>query len=261
MKIVAVLLRFIRYYLSAHNAKALHSPFICQLYTEVISDKSYYPEFEIVEKRRVELLKNKRLISVFDMGAGSVKQKESFRRVKSIIKKSSSNATKAQLLFRLARYFKPDKILELGTSVGISTMYLALGAPDSQVITIEGCANIASVAESNFRKERILNIQQHIGRFEDLLPAILEKMQNIDLLFIDGDHRKEKLINNFMECVEYSGNESVFILDDIHWSKSMEEAWKLIVDHPRVKVSADLFYFGLLFFRKELSKESFTLRF
>ncbi|MCD4679622.1 MAG: class I SAM-dependent methyltransferase [Bacteroidales bacterium] len=254
-------LRYIKYYLRARNSYSLHSPFVFELYTKVISDKQKYPEYKIVEKRRRELLRNKRLISVFDMGAGAVKHPESFRRIKTIIKRSSSTPAKAQLLFRLARYFNPEKILELGTSMGISTMYLSCGAPQSEIITIEGCSNISSVAESNFRKAKITNIQQNIGNFEILLPKILKKMQHVDLLFVDGDHKKEKVVDYFEKCLEYSGSESVFIFDDIHWSNGMESAWEMIINHPRVKVSIDLFYFGILFFKEELSKERFILRF
>jgi len=261
MRVPGIFLRYIKHYFRASSVNELHSPFIFKIYTEVISDKQAYPEYKIVEKRRKELLRNKRLISVFDMGAGAIKHADSFKRVKSIVKKSSSTPAKGQLLFRLARDFKPDNIIELGTSMGIGAMYLALGAPQSNVVTIEGCANIASVAESNYRKANILNIQQNIGRFKDLLPDILSKMQKVDLVFVDGDHRKEKLLDNFEECVQYSGEKSIFILDDIHWSKSMEEAWTQIINDPRVKVSVDLFHFGLLFFRDELSKESFTIRF
>jgi len=261
MKSLSFFCRYIKYYLSAKSASALHSPFIFKLYTEVISKKSFYPEYTIAEKRRKELLKDKSMISVLDMGAGSERKSESFRRVKSIVKRSSTLPSKGQLLFRLARYFNPEKILELGTSAGISTMYLALGSPKTKVITIEGCANIASVAEINFRRTKITNVEQNIGSFENLLPDILRNIGVVDMLFIDGDHRKERLLENFGLCMEYSGNESVFVIDDIHWSKSMEEAWKTISHDPRVKVSVDLFHFGLVFFREELSDESFILRF
>ncbi len=261
MKSLVVFYRYIRFYFNARNKYALHSPFIYELFRKVISDKKKYTEYIIVERRRRELLSNRRLISVFDMGAGSVKHPEAFRRVKNIIRKSSATAAKGQLLFRLARYFNPEKILELGTSMGISTMYLSLGAPKSEIYTIEGCANISSVAESNFKKAKLTNIQLNIGNFENLLPTILRKMEHIDLLFIDGDHKKEKIIDYFEKCIEYSGSDSVFVFDDIHWSQSMEEAWDQMLNDSRVKVSLDLFHFAILFFKETLSKESFILRF
>ncbi len=261
MQSLRVFLRYIKYFLKAGNSYSLHSPFIFNIYTKVISDKQQYPEYKIVERYRKELLRNKQLISVFDEGKGSDKHSESFRRIKTIVKRSSGTPAKAQLLFRLAKYFKPEKILELGTSMGINTMYLSLGAPQSEIITVESCANMSSVAESNFRSEKITNIQQNTGSLESLLPEILKKMQHIDLLFVDGDHKRENVVHYFKRCLEYSGNETVFIIDDIHLSGDMETAWKLLMNHPRVKVSIDLFYFGILFFKEELSKERFSLRF
>ena len=261
MKLIGVLLRYIRFWFKAKKHYALHSPFVFDLYTNVLSDKHKYADYSIVEKRRKALLKNKRLISFFDMGTGANCKSEYYKKIKTITKRSSCTPLKGQLLFRLARYFNPKNILELGTSVGISTMYLSLGAPESQIYTIEGCSNLASIAESSFKKANINNVSQNIGNFKNILPDLLMKLGKIDFLFLDGDHRKENTIEYFDQCINYIGSNSIFILDDIHWSKSMENAWQQIIKHPGVKISIDLFYFGILLFKDDFDKQSFTLRF
>ena len=55
-------------------------------------------------------------------------------------------------------------------------------------------------------------------------------------------------------------NDSVWIFDDIHWSVAIEEAWEIIKQHPKVKVTIDTFQWGLVFFRSEQAKEHFTIR-
>lgn len=260
MKMIGAVIRYLRYYIRSSSINVVHSPFIYKFYSDVLIDKNNYPEYTVVEKRRREMRRNKRLLSVFDMGAGNERKKESFKRVRSIIKKSATAPSRGQLLFRITKYFQPTTIVELGTSMGMSTMYLSLGAPKSKIYTVEGCSNLSSVAESNFRKVKLSNINLHIGNFDYVLPEILKKVGRIDLLFIDGDHKKEKLLDYFEQCMEYAGNDSVFIFDDIHWSKQMEEAWDMIKNDKRVKVSIDLFHLGILFFKSELSEESFVLK-
>lgn len=261
MKSFGVLLRFINYYLKSRKHYSIHSPFIYDFFCNVLISNNQYPEYAVVEQRRKSLRKSKRLISVLDMGAGGGSKSEVFKRIKNIIKRSSCTPSKGQFLFRLSRFLKPRTVIELGTSLGISTMYLSLGAPESEIITIEGCSNLASVADSNFKKAGITNISQNIGEFSKVLPLILGKIDNIDLLFLDGDHREKETIKYFEKCLEYSDNDSVFVIDDINWSKKMVKAWNKIKNYEKVRVSIDLFHFGILFFKEELSKESYILRF
>jgi len=81
-----------------------------------------------------------------------------------------------------------------------------------------------------------------------------------DLIYFDGNHQKEASLHYFEKLLPLAHNDSVFIFDDIHWSREMEEAWEQIKAHPRVRVSIDTFYWGLVFFRKEQEKEHFSIR-
>ena len=152
-------------------------------------------------------------------------------------------------------------MVELGTSLGMSTAYLAKGNPQGRIATIEGCHETAALAGKNFALLGITNVDQVTGPFEKVLPKLLDKLGKVDLFFIDGNHRKEPSLQYFYQCLQHIHNDSVFILDDIHWSGEMEEAWKMISNHPSVTVTIDLFRMGLVFFKEGLSKEDYILHF
>jgi predicted O-methyltransferase YrrM len=226
----------------------------------VINKKGSYYSFDKIELLRKKLLASQRQIDVTDMGAG----KSGKRTISEIAQRSAKSAKYCQLLFRIAYHLKPATILELGTSLGISTNYLASADPKAKIITIEGCPNTAAEAKKNFESLGLKNIESVIGNFDSTLPAVLANSQQltaIGLIFIDGNHRKEPTINYFSQCLSHATNDSVFIFDDIHWSDEMEEAWEEIKAHPQVTVTIDLFFLGLVFFRKEQAKENFTVRF
>jgi predicted O-methyltransferase YrrM len=152
-------------------------------------------------------------------------------------------------------------MLKLGTSLGISTAYLAMGNPHGQVTTIEGCPETAAAAANNFRILGLANIRQETGPFEEILPGLLGNLGNVDLFFIDGNHRKQPSLQYFHQCLQHIHDDSILILDDIHGSGEMEQAWDEIKQHPSVTLTIDLFRMGLVFFRKGLSREDFIIHF
>ncbi|MEZ5084499.1 MAG: class I SAM-dependent methyltransferase [Bacteroidales bacterium] len=261
MQKLKFLLRYVEYQRQSKNKFDIHPPFLFDLVTKVFEDKKSYPEYLIVENIKKELLASKKTISVSDFGAGSVVDRGSERSVSRITKHSSKPAKYGRLLFRLASYFKPSNILELGTSVGLSSCYMALGNLNAKITTIEGCPNISALAKTNFNKAGIENIRLITGNFDQMLPDVLKTMPQIDLVFIDGNHRHEPTINYFEQCIENSVNDTCIIFDDIHWSEEMEQAWHNIIDHEAVTLSIDIFFMGLVFFKKELTKQHFTVRF
>ena len=250
---------YLKYWFSAKTAHGIHSPFVFQLYNEVINKKGSYYSFDKIEQLRKRLLLSKKEIDVTDLGTG----KSEKRIVSEIAERSLKSKKYGQLLFRLAYRFKPITILELGTSLGITTSYLASANQNSKVITIEGCPNISSEAKKNFESLGLNNIETFVGNFDSVLPAVLLQLRtkNCELIFFDGNHRKAPTLNYFNQCLSHSTNDSVFIFDDIHWSDEMEEAWEEIKSHPKVTVTIDLFFLGLVFFRKEQVKENFILKF
>ena len=252
---------FLKYKLKAKTKFDIHSPFIYGLITKVINDKTKHPCYSPVEKLRAKLLHDERIINVADLGAGSHLNKNTRRKVKDICRTAEKNKKYGQLLYRLVKHFQPNTVIDLGTSLGITTLYLSRGNPSGKILTIEGCPETLAIAKENFSKCEAGNIQATEGDFDNALPALLRTNPKVDFVFIDGNHRKIPTLNYFNLLLKHSLNESVFVFDDINWSDEMQEAWKEIKKHPSVTVTIDLFFMGIIFFRKELSKEEFVIRF
>jgi predicted O-methyltransferase YrrM len=262
-KKIKTALRFIRHRIRAKSKFDLHSPFIYRIYTQILKDKSAYDEFRSIEKMRFRLLQDQGYIKISDLGVGADDILLDHRIVpmKRFVKRFCVKPSYGQLIFRIARYFRPAVMVELGTSLGMGTIYLAMGNPQGQITTIEGCQETAAVARKNFELLGLSNISQVTGSFEDILPGLLQKLGNVDLIFINGNHREKPFLQYFYQYLQHIRDDSVLILDDIHWSGEMEEAWKEIQDHPSVTITIDLFRMGLVFFKEGLSKEDFILQF
>ena len=256
--------KYLHYYLTASNGKGhgVHSPFVFDFINHVLNDKKEYHNYHLIEQLRKELLHDKRMIEVEDFGAGSLAVPYRQKKVSEITRAFLKPKKFAQLLFRIVQYYKPQKVVELGTSLGITSVYIANASNTSHLYTLEGSKNIAAIAQRNFDKLQLNNINLLPGKFDDTLPGLLSKIEKVDLAFVDGNHRKEPTLNYFDQFLRRSTGESIFIFDDIHWSAEMEEAWKQIQRHPSVTLTIDLFFIGLVFFKKDFkAKQHFTIRF
>jgi predicted O-methyltransferase YrrM len=261
MKFLRFAFKYLIYLFKAQSRHGLHSPFVYKLLDEVILNKNQYYSYEEIESLRAQLLMSDKIITVTDFGAGSHLTPQKKRKVREIAKHSAKPAKYGKLLFRLVEFFKPQNMLELGTSLGISTLYQAKANSDGNFITLEGCPEVAAIAESNFKKLNSNNIKLICGNFSETLPQAIEVLPKLEYVFFDGNHQKEATLDYFNKCLKKSQNESIFIFDDIHWSRGMEEAWEEIKKHHAVTVTIDLFFVGLVFFRKEQVKQDFILRF
>jgi predicted O-methyltransferase YrrM len=256
---------YIRYWLTASNGRGhgTHSPFVYDFIVGVlrgnIQDKH---GFRQIERTRASLLQSDQTIQVKDLGAGSMTDKGSSRKVSSIAKNAAKHPRFARLLYRIISHYRIEHVLELGTSLGLTTRYLALAQPANGVITIEGAPAIAEKAAELFRTESRNNIDVHCGAFENVLPNILPTLKGRKLIFFDGNHQYAPTLDYFNQALAFAGDEDIFIFDDIHWSKEMENAWQEIKKNQQVACTIDLFFTGLVFFRKEFKeKQDFTIRF
>lgn len=259
-----LLLKYLQYYFTASNGKGhgMHSPFVFEFITRILNDKTIYPEYETTEALRVRLLNDSTVLEVRDFGAGSVVDKKGKRAISSIAKNAAKPRKFGQLLFRMVKYYQPATILELGTSLGITTSYLSLAKPDARLITMEGAKEIAHVARNNFRNLEIRNIEIIEGNFDNKLSPVVRGLSIVDFAFIDGNHRQEPTERYFKELLAKTDHDSILVFDDIHWSSEMEAAWKTIKNNAAVTCSIDLFFIGLVFFRKEFKeKQDFVIRF
>lgn len=255
------LISYLSYYTRSTNQHGVHSPFVFHLVTEVIYNRTPYYSYAELAAVRNAMLDDKRMITVTDLGAGSKVSSSGTRKVSEIARSAGKPEKYGQLLFRLVNYFQPSALLELGTSLGISTLYQGCAMRNAKMITIEGCPETAKIAKENMDKLQLSNIELMTGDFDQMLPAALDKLGKVDYAFFDGNHRKSPTLKYFKDVLAHAHSNSIFIFDDIHWSPEMEEAWEAIKDHPQVTVTIDLFFMGLVFFRKEQRKEHFVIRF
>lgn len=259
-----IIQKYLYYLFTASNGKGhgIHSPFVFDFITHVLNADRNDPISDRIERLRKQMLADNRTIPVEDFGAGSGSVNTRIRRIADITRHAAKSKKYGRLLSRIASYYQPRTILELGTSVGISTAYLAGSSPLATVFTLEGDPETAVVAAKNFETLGLSKIQLIKGNFDTTLGTALNMINSIDLAFIDGNHRKEPTLDYFRQLLRHKAENSLFVFDDIHWSEEMELAWEEIKRHPSVLLTIDLFFLGLVFFRNEFHvKQHFTVRF
>lgn len=240
--------RYLRFYFQAATKYDVHSPFVADFIDYIVEDARLFYAFPHIERMRARLHRNNFPLEIVDFGAGSQANRSKVRTVRNVLRYSAVSETTGQQLFRLVAHYRPQQIVELGTSLGLSTLYLAAAAPNGQVITLEGCPDVAEVAQMSFQRLEFSNISLLLGDFQQTFPQALNKIKQLDFLFIDGDHRAGRAEQYFEWSLSKIHAKSVVVLADIHWSEEMEACWEKIRQHPQVKVSIDLFQLGVLFF-------------
>ncbi|RKR11366.1 methyltransferase family protein [Flavobacterium sp. 90] len=251
---------YLKFLWDSKNEHGVHSPFVFNLLTKCFYDKKPKPEYSILKNYRKSLLNNKNFIEVTDFGAGSKVFKSNRRQISKIASTAGISPKRAELLFRVTNYFRPKNILEIGTSLGLATSALALGNTNAKIITLEGCPQTANVAKNHLENFDCKNIDTIITEFENFLVSTNLQATDYDLIYFDGNHSKKATLAYFDLLLQTITNDSVWIFDDIHWSLEMEEAWKIIKNHPKVTVTIDTFQWGFVFFRYEQEKEHFVIR-
>lgn len=236
----------------------MHSPFLFAYLTKGLRNSTQV-DLKKVTKLRKELSRNPKEIQVTDFGAGSRIFKNHKRVVSKIAATAGISKKRGKLLSKTTNYFQPERILEIGTSLGIATAYMAAGAPKATITTLEGCTATANIAKENFQKLGLNKIEMIVGEFDQSLDQILQG-KPYDMIFFDGNHQKEATIGYFKKCLDIAHEQSIFIFDDIHWSKGMEVAWEEIKSHKKVSMSVDTYKWGLVFFSKGREKQHFTIR-
>ena len=252
---------YIRHILKANSRHGVHSPFVYNLVDKVIYDFKPRAEYVPIERLRQNLLADEREITITDLGAGSHINNNKRKHIKQLAKNALKPKKLAQLIYRIANDKQPGNIIELGTCLGLTASYLAKAVPNAKVISIEGCPQTAAIAKENLDKLQITNVNLLTGNFDKLLPDVISQTDSLDFVFVDGNHRKDATLNYFNWCLSKVNNDTIVIFDDIYWSKGMEEAWEEIKSNPQVSVTIDLFWIGLVYFKKGQEKEHFYIKF
>lgn len=255
--------RYVDFLLHSGNRYRIHSPFLYSLIREAVRVRKPVEGGEKIEQLRRECLKSKEIIIKTDYGkSGENKEGATYPvPLRRIVQTSVSSGRHASRLYRLVKFMKSKNILEIGTSLGLTTAYLALANPEARIITLEGCPELSRKAREHFSRLGIKNIELIEGRFEDTLSTALGLLGSVDLVFTDGNHRKEAMMAYYDKCYAYTSNDTVMVFDDIHSSAGMEQAWSLLKQKQEVRISLDFFCCGWIFFRKESSRQHFRLRY
>ncbi|NNF35863.1 MAG: class I SAM-dependent methyltransferase [Saprospiraceae bacterium] len=247
---------FLKYYSGAGTVYDAHSPFIYQFIVEVLDTSKDFYIHEDIENLRQKLTRINKEIDFKELGAGSKINHSSKRNIKDIARTSATSAKDGKILFNLAIHQQARTILELGTSLGLGTSYLASASSSAQAHTIEGDPASAYMAQRNFDLLGMKNIKLHEGSFDVILPELLKKIKSVDLVYIDGDHTYEGTIKYFNILKDHMSSDGVMVLDDIYWSGEMERAWSEIIEDKKVRVSIDIYSKGFIFFSSDIKTES-----
>jgi predicted O-methyltransferase YrrM len=256
--------KYLKYRFIALNGKGhgAHSPFVYAFIKELLNNQKDFKEYASIESVRKKMLLDNSELIVADFGAGSKGRVTKMWTVKSMAAAALKPKKFGQLMFRMVAHYGSEKIVELGTSLGITTSYLAAANPNSSVFTLEGASEVAAIAQHNFQQLGLENVQIVIGNFDHTLAPLLNNFESLDFVFVDGNHRYEPTLQYFQQLKPKMRADSILIFDDIHWSKEMEAAWEIIKEDPAITVSIDLFFIGIVFFRKENRvKQHFTISF
>lgn len=254
---------YLKFLWRSKNEHAVHSPFVFSLVTKCFYDYRSKPEYSILKKYQKSLLENKNLIEVTDFDACFKVFKSNKNQIAKNATTSKISSKRTELLYRVAHYFEPHKILEVGTSFGLVTSALAFGAPKAKVITIGSCSQRADVTKNQLQKFGCNNVENIVSEFSNYLSLIARnsELTSFNLIYFDRNHSKKVTLEYFELLLSTIDNDSVWIFDGIHCSTEREETWETIKNHPKVKITIDIFQMGFVFFRREQCKEHFIIRY
>lgn len=252
------ILSYIRYWLQQSEEHSIHAPFLYKFYTELVK-KKHSPNIKIESLR--ELYKqDKTELEIIDFGAGSKTNTNSKRTVESIANHVATPAKFSAFLAALIDYLDYKELVELGTSLGLNTLYMSI-QNESLVTSFEGDPSLCKLAQEGFQKLNRTNITVIEGNIDLTLPEFLKEKDQIDLIYIDANHRYEPTLEYFEMCLPKMSKNGLMIFDDIHWSKGMWNAWNEIKKHPQAKLTVDIFEAGLVFINPDLQDGDYTLKF
>ena len=249
------------HFLQSKQRHGVHSPFVYEFMDKVMHLPLPNEAESAIERRRAELKKRDIHFERIDLGAGSRKGVRNASNLAKVVSDAASNAKEARAIANFCKYIRAKKIIELGSNVGIGTSYISSANPEAELHSIEGDPFLSDVAKESIQAlvpNHFVTI--HTGSFEDELPRLLSHLQEIDVLFIDGNHRKNPTLNYVHWALPFLSDDAAIIVDDIYWSREMTEAWNTICALPNFNLALDFFHFGIIQKTRRKEKEYFKLR-
>lgn len=253
---------YIKYLLKAKRKPSLDSSFAMAIVKEVLPHRPSEAGIQIKDIQK-SLRKNDRRVEYTDLGAGSAESGGGMvsRTMSQMAKVSSRKYREGELLHRLCSFLQPTVCLELGTHLGLSTLYQFSAVPESRFVTVEGAKAIALLARQTWSYYGTENTPElHVGNFDTILPSLLSSGLKPDYVLVDGNHRYEPTISYARQLIDVMAGAGAIVFDDIYWSEGMKKAWEEIISWPEVRLSIDLFQFGIVFLNPESEKTDLVLK-
>lgn len=248
---------YFNYWLDAVNIHSLQSPFVYELFKNVIDGNKRKNSDPSIEKIREKFKSSSGIIQVQDYGSGSLKTKNPERKITDIASYGVTKQKYSLIMEGLIHYLDCQQVVELGTSLGINTLYLSK-TEGTHVTTFEGASALVNIASELLEDQRS-NVEVIEGNIDEQLPLFIESSKPIDFVFIDANHSYNPTLKYFDILLRKSKDTTCFVFDDIHLSKEMDAAWKHIMGHYQVTLTLDLYQIGIVFINQELRKQHFVL--
>lgn len=253
--------QYLIYRWKAKDLHGVHSPFVYELSEKVLHDKKQYYAYSDAELVRKKLMAQDKVIALDDLGAGSNQTVTKTVALSHLVKAVSIPDKYGRLLFLLVNFVQPNTLLEMGTCIGLSSFYMGKARRSARHITLEGNKASAAIAEEVFNSNGLEHIEILVGSFDNTLALALSKLKSVDFAFVDGNHKYEPTLKYFEQILPYTSENSCLLFHDIHWSAEMHAAWQHIVNDPRSVLTIDLYFMGLVFFRKGIKKQHYVLKY
>ena len=207
----------------------VHSPFIYNLITKVIEEKTPYYIFDDIERFRKGLPQRKEI----------------------------QHKNYGALLFRLVHFFKCRTILQIRAHSGILSLYLSMACKDCSCYALEENPELLEAAKVFAGQQSLENLHFMEGHYTENLNKLKNLVSPFDLIFVNQSGNPEKTLQTIDLFKPFIGEKSILIIDGISENKAMKELWKKIENHPQTSVTIDLFALGIVFFDKKLHKQHY----
>jgi len=232
------------YLLHAQNNAYIHSPFVFDFYQNVVLGGQILDQDIISYK--TYLASNNTKLHLNTIGAKKGNTAKYSRSVASHFQLTKTSKKEGALLFRIVSHYAIQNAIELGTSLGVSSLYIAKGNSHIKLKTIDFNTDTSEVLDQFLKNRSIQNIEIIIGTFEEQVARVAEQIKPIQLAYIDGDHSYEATIKNLDTISAHLDKTFFIVLDDIRWSKGMWRAWKQLIKNPLYNFTFDMGSIGVL---------------